>query len=84
MLWIIVLLSIIGLLGFPLIQWLFRFIVKLLFLSSKGLAVAGFVGLLWLIGFKGLIVLIWSMVIIFIVFTIRILVNIYRKIMLLK
>ena len=84
MLWIIVLLSIIGLLGFPLIQWLFRFIVKLLFLFSKGLAVIGFVGLLSLIGFKGLIVLIWALVIIFIVFTIRISAKIYRKIIRLK
>lgn len=81
MLWIIVLLSTIGFLGFPLIQWLFRFIVKLLFLFSKGLAVIGFVGLLSLIGFKGLIILIWTFIIIIIIFMIKYLGKIYKKIM---
>lgn len=65
MLWIIGLLSIIGLLGFPLIMWLSRFLVKLLFLSFKGAVVVGFVLSLWLIGFKGLTVLIWPVIIIF-------------------
>lgn len=80
MLWIIGLLSIIGFLGFPLLQWLSRFIVKLLCLSSKGIAVVGCAVLLWLIGFKGLIVLICTLVIILVISIIKFLSNFYRKI----
>lgn len=81
MLWIILVLAMIGLLGFPLIQRLIRFSVKLFLLTSKGIIVLGFIGLLWLIGFKGLIILIWTFIIIIITFTIKYLGKIYKKIM---
>lgn len=81
MLWIILVLAMIGLLGFPLIQRLIRFSVKLFLLTSKGIIVLGFIGLLWLIGFKGLIILIWTFIIIIIIFTIKYLGKIYKKIM---
>lgn len=73
-------LAVVGYLGFPLIQRVIEFSTKLLLLSIKGLVVIGSIGLIWLVGLRGFIALITLIIITIVIFTVQLLVTIYRKI----